>query len=59
MAPEDEGKMMFITNQELCSYKVMPFGLKNVRPPTNVYVDDMLVKNFKESQHMADLEETF
>jgi len=29
MHPPDEHKTVFITNQEIYYYKVMPFGLKN------------------------------
>lgn len=63
MAPEDEKKTAFITNQELHYYKVMPFGLKNTKATyqylinkvfkdqighnVEVYIDDMLVKNCK------------
>ena len=35
MNDEDQEKMTFITFQGLYSYKVMPFGLKNVGATTN------------------------
>lgn len=31
MAPEDEGKISFITDCRLFCYKIIPFGLKNTR----------------------------
>ena len=53
----------------------MPFGLKNARATyqrlvnhmfrlqigrnVEVYVDDMLVKSVRETQHLNDLQETF
>ena len=56
-------------------YKVMPFGLKNVRSTyqrmmtrmfepqlgkiIEVYIDDMVVKSKKESEHVKDLERIF
>lgn len=30
IAPEDEEKITFITDQSLFYYRVMPFGLKNI-----------------------------
>lgn len=30
MAPEDEEKIIFITDRDLFYYRIMPFGLKNV-----------------------------
>ena len=75
MSEEDQEKTTFITSQGLYYYKVMPFGLKNVRATyqrlvnmmfskqirrnMEVYVDDMLVKNKEEFAHLDDLKETF
>ena len=75
MAEEDLEKTAFITSQELYCYKVMPFGLKNVRATyqrlvnkmfskqigrnMEVYMDDMLVKSKEELVHLDDLKETF
>ena len=75
MAKEDQEKTSFITSQGLYCYKVMPFGLKNVRATyqrlvnkmfgqqigrnMEVYVDDMLVKSKEELTHLDDLKETF
>ena len=63
MNEEDQEKTAFVTNQGLYCYKVMSFGLKNVRATyqrlvnqmfnkkigwnMEVYVDDMLVKSRK------------
>ena len=60
-------------SRRLFCYKVMPFGLKNVRATYQrlmnrmlhdqigrnfeVYVDDMLVKSKEEGGHLDDLEE--
>jgi len=71
MAKEDQEKTTFFTSQGLCCYKVITFGLKNVGATyqrlvnklfskqigTNmeVYVNNMLVKNKKESAHLDDL----
>ena len=71
----DQEKTLFVTNQGLFCYKVMPFGLKNVwatyqrlinkmfvwqiRKNAKVYVDDMLVKSKEEDHHLDDLRETF
>ena len=68
-------KTSFVTSQGLFCYKVMPFGLKNVRATyqrlmnkmfayqigrnIQVYVDDMLVKSLRENDHLNDLYETF
>jgi len=68
-------KTSFITSQGLFCYKVMSFGLKNVkatyqrlvnhmfrpqiRRNIEVHVDDMLVKSAEETQHLDDLQETF
>ena len=71
----NQGKTSFVTSQGLFCYKVMPFGLKNVRATyqrlinkmlvhqigrnVQVYVDDMLVKSLCEDDHLDDLRETF
>ena len=71
MAKEDQEKTVFITSQGLYYYKVMPFGLKNVRATyqklvnktfskqigrnMEVYVDNMLIKSKEESTHLDDL----
>ena len=71
MAEEDQEKTAFITSQGLYYYKVMPFGLKNVRATyqrlvnkifnkqigrnMEVNVDDVLVKSKEESTHLDDL----
>ena len=71
MDEADQEKTSFLTSQGLFCYKVMPFGLKNVkatyqrlinqmfRPQigrnVEVYVDDMLVKNAKETLHLDNL----
>jgi len=61
MSEEDQEKTLLVTNQGLHYYKVMPFGLKNVRTTcqrlvnhvsskqigknVKVYVDNMLTKS--------------
>ena len=71
----DQEKTPFVTSQGLFYYKVMPFGLKNasatyqrlmykmfanqIETNVQVYVDDMLVKNRREDNHLEDLKETF
>lgn len=75
MAPEDEEKIVFVTEKGLYGYKVMLFRLKNVGAPyqrlvtkvfkdqinrnIEVYVDDMMVKSIEIVQHMNDLEGAF
>ena len=75
MAPKDEEKTAFITDQGLFCYRVMPFGLKNadatyqclvnkmfrekISRNMEVYVDDMLVKSRSSQDHVRDLEEAF
>ena len=75
MVEEDQEKIVFITNQGLYCYRVMPFGLKNVRAMyqrlvnqifskqiernVEVYVDDVLVKRKEEEVHLEDLKETY
>ncbi|XP_058106490.1 uncharacterized protein LOC131249739 [Magnolia sinica] len=73
--PPDRQKTTFVTDNGLYCYRVMPFGLKNarvtyqrlvnqmfakqIRRSMEFYVDDMLVKSTKASNHLADLGETF
>lgn len=75
MAEEDQEKTAFVRSQGHYCYKVMPFGLKNVRVTyqrlvnkmfsrqigrnIEVYVDDMLIKSKQELAHLDDLKETF
>ncbi|KAG7557017.1 Ribonuclease H domain [Arabidopsis suecica] len=75
MNPEDEEKTSFITDRGIYCYKVMPFGLKNVKATyqrlvnkmfaehlgktMEVYIDDMLVKSLKKSEHITHLEQCF
>ena len=69
MDPIDQLKTTFITEKRLYCYKVMPFGLKNVRTTyqrlvnkvfvdkightMEVYIDDMLVKSPNIKQQFA------
>ena len=75
MDEDNQKKTLFITNQGLYCYKVMPFGLKNARTTyqrlvnrmfsrqtgrnVEVHVDNMLVKIKDEADHLNDLKETF
>ena len=75
MAPEDEEKTAFITDQETYCYKVMPFELKNAKATyqrtvnkvfanqigqnMEAYIDDMMVKSMSMADHVNDLQETF
>ena len=75
MAKEDEEKTTFIIDRGTYCYKVMPFGLKNVRAiyqrmvnkvfahqigrNVEAYVDDMMVKSMTMADHVKDLQETF
>jgi len=75
MHPSDKNKTAFTTSREIYSYKVMPFGLKNVgttfqrmvdkvfkdltRSIMKVYVDDMLVKSVMRIDHLLHLVEAF
>ena len=68
-------KTLFVTNQGLFCYKVMPFSLKNMNATyqrlmnkmfahqivrnVQVYVDEMLVKSQSEDDHLDNLKETF
>ena len=71
----DQEKIAFLTHIGNYHYRVMPFGLKNVgsmyqRMVTKMfesqlgknveaYINDMVVKGKKESEHLTDLEEVF
>ena len=71
----DQDKTVFIMNQGLYCYNVMPFGLENagatyqrlvnkmfadlLGKTMEVYVDDMLVKSLQADLHVKHLEETF
>ena len=75
MEEANQENTSFVTSQGLFCYKVMPFRLKNVGATyqrlinkmfahqigrnVQVYVDDMLVKNLREDDHLDDLRETF
>ena len=75
MCKQDEESTIFITNQGLFYYRVMPFGLKNagatylrlvnkifkllIGRTMEVYVDDMISKSKNPSKHVEHLEETF
>ena len=71
----DQENTSFVTSQGLFCYKVSPFDLKNVGTTyqrlmnkmfarqigrnVQVYMDDMLVKSWREGDHLNDLKETF
>ena len=75
MVEEDKKNTAFVTSQGTFCYRVVPFGLRNVRATyqmlvnkvfanqlernMEVYVNDMLVKSKIITQHVADLKETF
>ena len=75
MNPDDKEHTSFITDSGLYCYKVMLFGLKNANATyqrlvnmmfealigkiMEVYVDDMLVKSERESNHVSDLGKVF
>jgi hypothetical protein len=75
MSELDKEKTSFIIDRGLYCYNMMPFGLKNagatyqrlvnkmfrdqIGRKVEVYVDDMLVKSRKATNHLTDLEETF
>ena len=75
MDPDDQEKTSFVTGQGTYCYRVMPFGLKNVRATyqrlvnrmfqkqigttMEVYIDDMLVKSTTAELHIAHLSEAF
>ncbi|XP_058106284.1 uncharacterized protein LOC131249491 [Magnolia sinica] len=75
MHPPEKQKTTFVTDKGLYYYRVMSFGLKNagatyqrlvnqmfakqIGHTMEVYIDDMLVKSIKASDHLADLWKTF
>ena len=75
MAPKDMEKTTFLTMWGTFCYKVMPFGLKNVRAmyqramvmlfhdmmhkEIEVYVDDMIAKSQGEDDHVVNLRKLF
>ena len=75
MNPNDEEKTSFINERGTYCYKVMPFGLKNagatyqrlvnkmcskkLRRTMEVYIDDMLVKSSRATDHVLQLLECF
>ena len=75
MHPDDREKTAFITDRGIYCYKVMPFGLKNagatyqrlvnkmfaerLGATMEVYIDDMLVKSQKATDHIDHLKDCF
>ncbi|XP_012833010.1 PREDICTED: uncharacterized protein LOC105953875 [Erythranthe guttata] len=75
LAPEDQERASFITDQGIYCYQVMPFGLKNagatyqrlvnamfadqIGKNMEVYINDMHVKSIKVSDHLTDLDQCF
>ena len=73
--PDNQEKTAFITDRDLYSYKVMPFGLKNttatyqrlinkifeclVGKQMEVYIDGMIIKSKADLEHPSILKETF
>src|SRR6187397_537040 len=71
----DQEKTTFVTDQGLFCYTMMSFGLKNapatfqrmintvfinqIRRNVEAYIDDMIVKSKLQTDHLADLRETF
>ena len=72
---KDQEKTAFATNQGLFCYTMMPFGLKNapatfqrmintvfinqIGRNVEAYIYDMIVKSMFQTDHLADLRETF
>uniref|UniRef100_A0A2N9EQY4 RNA-directed DNA polymerase n=1 Tax=Fagus sylvatica TaxID=28930 RepID=A0A2N9EQY4_FAGSY len=72
---EDQEKTAFITPRGIFCYKVMPFGLKNagetyqrmvtkmfselLGKTVEVYIDDMVVKSVKSTDHVGDWRKVF
>ena len=75
LAKEDQTSTTFITHRGVFAYLVVPFGLLNagatfqrtmdkifapqIGRNMSIYVDDMIVKSPKSSDHLTDLKETF
>ena len=75
MFPPNEKKTVFVTPQWLYCYRVILFGLKNVGATyqrlmtqifkpligriVEVYIDDIVVKNETQAEHVQHLEEAF
>jgi len=75
MHPPDESKTAFTTGLGIYCYKVMPFGLKNIKAtfqrmvdrvlkdligrPMEVYVEDMLIKSTMRKDNLQYLGEAF
>ena len=75
LSKSDQAKTAFTTNQGLYYYQIMPFGLKNtgatyqwlmnkmfaplIRKSMEVYVDNILVKSRRASDHIKDLRDCF
>ncbi|XP_055806917.1 uncharacterized protein LOC129875663 [Solanum dulcamara] len=75
MDEEDADKTAFITPWGVYCYRVMPFGLKNagatymramttifhdmIHKEIEVYVDDVIIKSQKSSNHLTDLKKFF
>jgi hypothetical protein len=53
--PDNQDKTTFIMPNDIYCYKVMNFGLQNIK----AYVDDVVVKTTCEDHLITDLVETF
>lgn len=75
MAPKDEEYTSFIINKDIYCYKIMPFSFKNagaiyqrlvnkvfkdeINWDMEIYVDNILIKGAKETNHVKDMEKAF
>ena len=73
MHPPDKDKTAFATDREIYCYKIIPFGLKNVRATFQLMVNkvfdligstmevyvDMLVKSVQHTDHLQHLDKAF
>src|SRR5450432_950892 len=75
LVEEDQEKTAFISPWGVWCYVVMPFGLKNagvtyqkamvtlfhdmIHKEIEVYVDDMIVKSYKQQEHLVNLQKVF